>query len=78
MSRLLCLKNVALAVSVSDFIFFFHCLIHRTVVFTAMRVVDFKGGAYLSESNRISKLLFLKYCLCPVLHGVAMLVGLCC
>lgn len=71
--RLLCLKNVALAVSVSDLKLVFHWSVQQErSKSAAMRVVDFfffRGKACLSEWNAFRKkkklVLFLKYCLCP-------------
>lgn len=66
MSRLLCLKNVALCCVSVSFKLVFHWMIHRTTVLAAMRVVVFRGKACLSGSNTSQMLvLFLKYCLCP-------------
>lgn len=73
MSRLLCLKMLPLQCQ-CQISACFHWLIHTTVVFGAMGVVDFRGKACLSESNTFEKLVsFLKHRLC-----VATLVGLRC
>lgn len=78
MSRLLCLKIVALAVSVSDLSLFSLVDIHATVVFAATRVLDFRGKACLSESNTLQKVVVVPQILSLSLfpHCVAMLVGL--
>lgn len=66
MSRLLCLKNVALRCVSVSFKLVFHWMIRRTTVLAAIRVVVFRGKACLSGSNTSQMLvLFLKYCLCP-------------
>ena len=86
--RLLCLKNVALAVSVSDLKLVFHWSVQQGgSKSAAIRVVDFfffffRGKACLSEWNAIRKkkvgvvpqILSLSH----FLHCVAMLVGHCC